>query len=127
MSLQPVIENAVKHGLRDKLLTITIRAYAKNDMMVIEIEDNGAGLNEEQAFELNRRIGLEEERSPQTDKLAHTAGTPTQGSGIGLLNVQRRIRMHYGREYGLHIESHEGLYTRIVIQIPHIILSGGVS
>jgi two-component system sensor histidine kinase YesM len=127
MSLQPIVENAVKHGLRDREMTITIGAQVNNEVMRIEIADDGAGLSKVQTDELNRRIALEEERQPQAESLAISAGVSSQGSGIGLLNVQRRIRMNYGREYGLQIESLEGQFTRVVIQIPYILLSGGLS
>jgi two-component system sensor histidine kinase YesM len=128
MSLQPIIENAVKYGLRDKQLTIGIQAQVTGELMVIEIMDDGAGMSQERVVELNRRIGMEEERAASAvDAASNPLGMPSGGSGIGLLNVQRRIRMHYGREYGLHMESIEGQYTRVMIHIPCIILSGGIS
>jgi two-component system sensor histidine kinase YesM len=126
MSLQPVVENAVKHGLRDREMTITIGAQVNNEVMRIEITDDGAGLSKAQVDELNRRMTLEEKRQPQVETYAISAGVSSPG-GIGLLNVQRRIRMNYGREYGLQIESLEGQFTRVVIQIPYILLSGGLS
>jgi len=127
MSLQPVVENAVKYGLRDKRMTITIRARVYGETMAIEIMDDGVGLSKEQTEEINRRLGMEDERSVYGNTAGSSTEVISQGSGIGLINVQRRIRMNYGREYGLQLESVEGQHTRVVMQIPYMILSGGIS
>ncbi len=126
MSLQPVVENAIKYGLKDKSMTITIRARVFGETMAIEIMDDGSGLSEERTVEINRRIGMEEVSAADDGGMGNTWEAGTQGSGIGLINVQRRIRMNYGREYGLHLESEVGRLTRVVIQIPHLILNGGM-
>jgi two-component system sensor histidine kinase YesM len=127
MSLQPVVENAIKYGLKDKPMTITIRARVLGETMAIEITDDGSGLSEERTVEINRRIAMEDSRGADDGGPGNEWESGTQGSGIGLINVQRRIRMNYGREYGLHLESEEGRYTRVWIHIPHLILNGGIS
>lgn len=127
MSLQPVVENAIKYGLKDKPMTITIRARVLGETMAIEITDDGSGLSEERTVEINRRIAMEDSRIADDGGSGNAWETGTQGSGIGLINVQRRIRMNYGREYGLHLESDEGRYTRVWIHIPYLILNGGIS
>jgi two-component system sensor histidine kinase YesM len=124
MSLQPVVENAIKYGLKDKPLTIMIRAGVIAETMAIEITNDGSALSKEQTIEINRRIELEEERSGDVTTKNNPGESAVQGSGIGLINVQRRIRMNYGKEYGLYLEVEEGLRTRIVIRIPYLILNG---
>ncbi len=125
MSLQPVVENSVKHGLRDRDLNIVIRAELDSDLMLISVTDDGAGMSSEQVYELNSRITRREGVSG--DWSGQGGSHPGQGSGIGLVNVHSRIQLFFGKEYGLHVESELGSYTRITIRIPHLILSGGLS
>lgn len=121
MSLQPVVENSVKHGLRNRPMTIVIRAEASGDVMLISVTDDGTGMSEEQANELNRRIGRSAGR---LIALPDAGAVPDKGTGIGLANVHGRIQMNYGSEYGLRVESAEGRYTRVTIRVPYFI-SGG--
>ncbi|RKP46697.1 sensor histidine kinase [Cohnella endophytica] len=124
MSLQPIVENSVKHGLLNRPLTIEIRAEASGGVMMISVTDDGAGMTDDQAEELNRRIGRAERwvaPAPDGDE------TPGKGNGIGLANVHSRIQMHYGNEYGLQIDSAEGRYTRVTIRIPYFIVVGRLS
>jgi two-component system sensor histidine kinase YesM len=124
MSLQPVVENAVKHGLREREMTIAIRTMVAEDTMRIEIADDGAGMTPEQLERLNLRMAGDE--PPPAPGAGGAAGART-GSGIGLANVHRRIRMHYGEDYGLHVESGPDAGTRVVIRIPHYLRSGGLN
>lgn len=68
----------------------------------IAIVDNGIGISEEMLMELD----LEKANNKET-------------SGIGLRNVHQRIQMYYGKEYGLTIESHFGIDTKVTIHIPY--------
>ena len=123
MSLQPIVENAVKHGLQNKEMTIEIRAEAAGDTMRISVTDDGAGMSEAQADELNRRM-MRGGSYTTASRRDSAAVSPGSGSGIGLANVHSRIQAHYGKEYGLHVESVEGRYTRVTIRIPYFILAG---
>lgn len=120
MSLQPIVENAVKHGLSDGEMTIAIRAGKEEDAMLISVADDGAGIPPDRLQTLNQRI-LRGDRPPAADGEA----APGRGGGIGLANVHSRIQMHYGKDYGLRIESEEGRHTRVTIRIPNMILNGG--
>jgi two-component system sensor histidine kinase YesM len=124
MSLQPVVENAVKHGLQDDVLTISLRAEADGEATLISVIDNGCGIPPERLRELNRRIMEGERRG--TDEPGDS-GRSRSGSGIGLVNVNSRIQMHYGKEYGLQVDSVQGRFTRVSIRIPHFVLGGGGS
>lgn len=124
MSLQPVVENSVKHGLQNREMTIEIRAESSDGVMLISVTDDGAGMSEEQTQELNRRIARGDGRMPGAPE---ANGMPGKGNGIGLANVHSRIQIHYGNEYGLQIDSAEGRYTRVTIRIPYFILGGRLS
>jgi two-component system sensor histidine kinase YesM len=121
MSLQPIVENSVKHGMGNRNLTIEIRAEASGGDMVLTITDDGEGMSAEQTEALNRRIRPEE----RTDGRSEPGDAPPKsGSGIGLANVQHRIRMHYGPEYGLSVSSEIGKYTRVTMRLPHLVMKG---
>ncbi|MFB9329895.1 sensor histidine kinase [Paenibacillus aurantiacus] len=130
MSLQPVVENAVKHGMgarhatREKL-TITIKAYELNDCLAIEVSDNGDGIEESKLREVNLMIRLEDGEYQQLRSAA--ARGEREGSGIGLRNVDQRIVMNYGKPHGIRVESVEGSYTKVTLTLPYLILTGGAT
>ncbi len=120
MSLQPVIENAVKHGLQDDEMTIEIRAVQEDDAVLISIRDDGAGIEPERVRKLNGRIERGEAEGDPRD-------FGGKGNGIGLANVHSRIQMHFGKEYGLRVDSESGKYTRVTLRLPCMILNGGLT
>lgn len=130
MSLQPIVENAVKHGLRaasDGELTIRIAAEEREGTLILTVADDGCGMSADRTLQLNRSI-----EADVPDALAKGAGLAGEasregGGGIGLRNVHQRIQLYYGKEYGLFVESEEGSYTRIVLRIPYFILTGGTA
>jgi two-component system LytT family sensor kinase len=98
MLLQPIVENSLKHGLAPKLEggRIYLRTSNSNGRLRIEIEDNGVGISEE--------------------KMPHV-----YVEGIGLSNVRERLRVLYGADFNLDIDSHEGQGTRIKIDVPELV------
>jgi two-component system LytT family sensor kinase len=98
MLLQPIVENSLKHGLAPKLEggRIYLRTSNSNGRLHIEIEDNGVGISEE--------------------KLPHV-----YVEGIGLSNVRERLRVLYGADFNLDIDSREGQGTRIKIDVPELV------
>lgn len=108
MSLQPIVENAIYHGIEQMAedTNIYIKGLMEGDSCVIEITDAGRGMSEEQVEQLYKKISGEIE----------TAGG--SGNGIGLKNVQDRIRMNFGEQYGIEIASKLGCYTKIMVRIP---------
>ncbi len=103
--LQPIIENAITHGIepRNQKGSIRICIEDQGEAMVISVEDNGMGMNPDQLKHLKNE-------APDTEKEGHT--------GIGLRNVDRRIRLHYGEQYGVSIESQYGKGTLVRLHIP---------
>lgn len=108
MSLQPIIENAIYHGIEELAedTTIYIKGIVKDKDCVIEITDAGRGMTEEEVEELYQKISGEIETSGGS------------GNGIGLKNVQDRIHMNFGLEYGIEIASKLGCYTKVMVKIP---------
>lgn len=111
MLLQPIIENTFKHGFNTYVenARIVISAKVEDDGLVISIFDNGRGIAKEKAAAIQQSL----------DTLEHTYYIPEKGAvHIGLINIQNRIRLKYGNEYGLLMESEEGKFTKIILRLP---------
>lgn len=108
MSLQPIVENAIYHGIEQMAedTNIYIKGIIQGEDCVIEITDAGRGMSEEEVANLYRKINGELEASGGS------------GNGIGLKNVQDRIKMNFGERYGIEIASKLGCYTKIMVRIP---------
>lgn len=109
MLLQPLVENAVHHGLEERPGTGCIRIEAEageTGDFLIRVRDNGAGMSKERLEKLHEEL-----------KHSLRAGN-ARGSGIGLINVDRRLRLAYGDAYGLAVESRQGIGTTVVMRIP---------
>lgn len=103
--LQPIIENAILHGMSKKLSVINvlqISAKREGDTLTITVEDNGEGMTAAQIALLYRRH----------------AKTDFSVSNIGIPNVIERIHLYCGEEYGLWYESEVGSYTRAIFKLP---------
>ena len=104
MILQPLIENSIKHGFSKKIGggRVTLRSYRRDGLAVIEVEDDGLGMSEEQ-----RENAL--------------------SGGIGLSNVNERLRTIYGVNYQLKIQTAPGQGTCIRVEIPELTVSEKVT
>lgn len=101
--LQPIIENAIYHGI-DRMVDegkINIGIHQKGDTILFTVEDNGVGMTEEQCEEI-----LHKDASDRV--------------GIGIKNVNDRIKIYFGEEYGLTIQSELDEGTRVTISMPKI-------
>jgi two-component system sensor histidine kinase YesM len=105
--LQPIIENAIYHGIRNKYGIedgiIKIRGRQFDDKIVFEVEDNGFGMTPE-----------------QTDRLLIRPNGESRNQGIGISNVNERIKLYFGREYGIQIRSEIEVGTCVTITIPKL-------
>lgn len=129
MSLQPAVENAIKHGMSrmhssDGNLVITISAVRQDQTCIIEVTDSGCGIPTERLELLNRMLRMEESAYLDVRKLF--VRRDQDSNGIGLRNVDQRLVMSYGAEYGIQIESQEGSYTRVMMTLPYRVMGEGV-
>ncbi|MEF2767486.1 MAG: sensor histidine kinase [Dorea phocaeensis] len=112
--IQPVVENAIFHGLEEKLEggKVTIEVIVTDQNLILTISDNGKGMNGEKLKELNARI--------QSDEviLDEEAKETQRNTGIALPNIHKRIRLLFGEAYGVNIYSTQGQGTDVEITIP---------
>ncbi len=104
--LQPIIENAVYHGIKqknDKGL-IKIKGLCDNNNIILIVSDDGVGIEKDALDELNKT-------------LSETSFT-NEKSHIGLSNVNQRIKIIFGDSYGIHVESTVGVGTDVYVTIP---------
>ena len=108
ISLQPIVENAIYHGIEELAedASIYIKAYMEDQDFYIEITDSGKGMSEQDMLNIQKKIAGEMET---------TAGS---GNGIGLKNVQDRIRISFGEQYGISIISKQNCFTKVIVRLP---------
>lgn len=105
--LQPLVENAIFHGLawKEESGTITINVERSGNDISITIQDNGVGMDDETLHSL-------------TDSLAYAEKEEAQN--IGLYNVMRRLKLHYGENHGFELKSKWGEGTTIRMVLPNL-------
>lgn len=108
LTLQPVVENALYHGIKYKRAKgcIHIHGEKEGDIIRLTVRDDGVGMDEEELEQLRQQI---EKPCQETEK------------GFGLANVNERIHMYFGPEYGMKIQSQKGKGTTVEIVIPAIL------
>ena len=105
MFMQPIIENSIMHGLKKEKIKkgkITVSVQKENDCIEFRISDNGKGINQSKLEEIREQL-----KDSFTDRSKH----------IGMLNVNQRIKLIYGNEWGMSVDSGDS-GTQIVIRIP---------
>ena len=105
ITIQPVVENALYHGIKNRRGggTITVSGYENETDYYIEVEDDGMGMTQERLDEVRGSL---------------SGNGNEDGKIYGLYNVNERIRLEYGDDYGLHIESAYGEGSVISIHLP---------
>jgi two-component system sensor histidine kinase YesM len=108
LSLQPIVENAILHGIGPKPGggTLTIRTRLEAGDLLVEVEDNGVGMQE-------ASIPAGSGERTQTAAHVHT--------GIGLSNIKERIKLAFGEPYGLEFGGESGVSTIVRIRIPQVL------
>lgn len=106
LTLQPILENSINYGVdpMDDCGEILIRVKKEEDLLVLSVEDNGIGMSKEEVSLL----------------LTDSNRKRKHGSGVGLVNINNRLQILFGKEYGLFIESEPDEGTRVSIRIPAI-------
>ncbi len=112
-TLQPLVENSISHGLSNCISGGLIRIMIKlqENMVAISIYDNGSGMGKKRLEEINRKIH---------ETIEHPLEYVEQYSGLGLMNVNLRLRMHFKEQYSIEIFSKEQKGTCIYMKIPYI-------
>lgn len=112
LSIQPLVENSIYHGLEfmDGEGEINIRAYQRDRNLIIEVEDNGPGMTKEQVESLLNGTARREHK---------------QGAGVGFHNVEERIQLYFGKEYGLEVESEPDEGTVVRARFPLLSIEEG--
>lgn len=102
--LQPLVENALYHGLKYKTTqgNIIITGGREGDLVILKIQDDGAGMSKEALASVFQKKA--------SDK---------RHNGVGMKNIEDRLKMHYGPDYGLFVESEEGRGTIVTVTIPY--------
>ena len=110
MTLQPLVENSIYHGIKEKngKGRIVLRAREEQSpdgspQILFTVEDTGVGMSRDKVESINRALEI---------------GTTEHSDGYGIFNVNERIKLYYGEGYGLHYESCEGEWTRATLTIP---------
>jgi two-component system sensor histidine kinase YesM len=98
--LQPLVENAIYHGIKNKYGTGVIRITGEKsgERIVLHVSDNGVGMDPESVKHL----------------LSKSDG-PQEGKGVGMINVHERISLYFGKAYGLTIESEPDVGTTVTV------------
>ncbi len=111
MTLQPLVENAMIHGLEKsaKKGRIDLHIFLANERLVILVADNGVGMSPEQLAALNERM---------SGQLYEAGRKGSRHTGIALNNVNTRLKLTFGEDSGIHYRSMEGEGTDAVITMP---------
>lgn len=105
--LQPIIENAIEHNvgyLEDRILMIDITAFKKDDDLIIEIADNGRGLE-----------------STKMSKLQNSINSFDMSNHLGLANINERIKLNCGEKYGVTLEKNDGDGLKVELRLPVVV------
>jgi len=115
--LQPVVENSILHGLECKIGegTLLVRLETTPSRLLITVSDDGVGMHPSRLEELNRNLAIR--------SLTHVRGTRHRG-GIAIVNVNNRIKLLFGEQYGVTITSTPGVGTDVDIVLPRILAEG---
>lgn len=103
LTVQPVVENAVKHGIipAGRKCHLNIKTFLSGGDLIVDVSDDGAGIGAQKLGELNKSL---------------SDGGGKQTRSIGLLNVNKRLKLLYGSDYGITVDSRENVFTRVSIK-----------
>lgn len=103
LTVQPLVENAIYHGIKyaDHKGMLSIRGFREGDNIVLEVEDNGLGMDADTLQHIFEKHEVAEKTN-----------------GVGVYNVQNRLQLYYGENYGLEYKSTEGVGTIVIVRIP---------
>ena len=111
LTLQPILENSIIHGTELKIGTgnLTIRFEQTERRLIIRISDDGVGMDEQTLAKLNRQLGRGGKALTENEE---------KKGGIALVNVNNRIHLLFGEQYGMHVYSIRGKGTDVEVTLP---------
>lgn len=114
LTLQPILENSIIHGIELKLEEGTVRISISKTQtrLLIRVSDDGVGMNRSTLDRLNAKLCSKEEELKNV--------TQPEKGGVALVNVNNRIHLLFGEEYGMHVYSLENMGTSVELSIPVI-------
>ena len=106
LSVQPLVENAIKHGVLEshQCCLVTVRAYREDDWICVQVIDDGAGMNEAQLMAYRELL----------------RDCPATGNHIGVRNMARRLQLHFNERCQFTAESTPGGGTTLTLKLPII-------
>jgi two-component system sensor histidine kinase YesM len=112
--LQPIVENAIYHGIKERRGPghILIEAKKDNEQLMIRVTDDGSGMPNEILYALRKRLATALNMDEENRE--------TKNLGYGMMNVQARIKLTFGDAYGLSIDSEKGEGTTVTAILPII-------
>lgn len=126
LMLQPLVENALYHGIKSRRDRgfLRVSGWQERGVVIFQVEDNGIGMKPDKLEQVRRLVSAESDETAireQEQRIAR-AGKPEQTGrheeSFGMANVAERIRLNYGPEYGLLIESEYGTGTVVTLRLP---------
>ena len=115
MTLQPLVENALSHGINRRVDggKITMRVESIGSRLQISVEDNGVGIAEDELRRVRKSL---RERSGPIERRADSS----RSTGIALRNVNRRIQFYFGMQYGVDVASTQDIGTTVIVTLPQM-------
>ncbi len=112
LTLQPIVENAIIHGIERKvgIGTVRIKLETTRTRLLITISDDGAGMDDIHLQQLNEKLN--------NSSLDYIKSDSEEKGGIALVNVNKRIQLLFGEEYGICVYSTKGVGTDVEITLP---------
>ncbi|MGL4648846.1 MAG: histidine kinase, partial [Caldilineaceae bacterium] len=132
LTLQPLVENAIYHGIKNKRGggCVTVRArHVEKAVLLFEVEDSGIGMSAEQLARVQRMLdaGADADADAGGADAGSAEGSMIGGrggmesaSGVGMRNVNERVKLYYGPDYGLRVQSTLGVGTIVSLLIPYV-------
>ncbi len=119
LTLQPILENSIIHGTELKIGTgnLIIQFELTDKRLIIRISDDGVGMDEQTLARLNRRLGRDGKTLVENQE---------KKGGIALVNVNNRIHLIFGEEYGMHVYSVPQKGTDVEITVPVVTNNRGM-
>lgn len=112
MILQPIVENVFKHAFINPSIKylLSISAHLDDSFLIVKVRDNGCGISVDKCCQLKKDLSnINTTFFEAKERKNH----------IGLLNIQYRIQLNYGKSYGIEIDSKENEYTEVIVRLPN--------